>query len=1805
MKQPSSRGWLESLIPGSKALLPASVLTLSLGLAACGSDSDSNGSSNTAPEISGSVNTLTEGSVDTSTVVASLTATDPDDDELTFEITGDDAAYFEISGTNVLLTAAGVTAINDDDLGLTSVSFDVAVSDGSLTATTSLTVSVTRIDGTSGNNAPALSTSFNALTEDSVDISTIVAVLTGSDADNDALTYRLTGDGAAYFELSGTNVVLSEAGVAAINDDALNLTTLSLTVTVSDGTDSASQTVEISIIRIDDSEPARYIKLFEDDFEADSVDKWNVVSVSGELDWHTESFSGDLFAVANCYQGAEDCDDWMITPALPLTTFESAAIQFESAWSFGDETAAEQVRLKVSTDFDGTDVAAATWTDISDRVVWSAGDFVFTDSGEVSLTDFVGQDVYVAFHYVAAKDSGVPAKWEIDDVLIDGQGTGDFPLQAEIVVAGEVFYSGREITFNSLAVNGAGEPFTYAWDFGDAETSEEESPTHEYDLPGRYEVSLTVTDSDDNEVSTSLFLDVEAETRYSIADKNGDLRVASFNAGFDLQDAAGEQNTAFAGGDYRKAQKVAEIIQRVQPDVLLLNEIDGNDAGATVNTFKTDYLEVAQAEGLEAISYDHVYYGDNGDANYCNTGAPIEEDVDVDFNKDGDSDDPEDRYGFGHYNGQYCMVIFSKYPIDTANARTFAKFKWQDMPDYLVPTVDGDNYYTEDEMSVFRLSSKTHIDLPVNVDGTVVHILATHPTPPVFDGDEDRNGLRNFDEIRLFADYIDPGSDYLYDDQGNQYVTLADQDRFVILGDLNASAVEGDAAVIDEIEAIEQLLLSPYVNPNLHEGSVNFQVPTSVAGTENAPSSLYGATHTASWRQRADYVLPSSYGLKIEQGGVYWPQYSDDLYYLINAVDGDDIESSDHRLVWMDLTIFEGTVEAPATEVLNLVDEVSIDQATFDATFEVVEGPGNFWAASSRDGLEFAEANCFTSDVDCDSWLIYSLDLTDVQTPVFFMDVVNQYALGGLTIKVSTDHVTGEDPANASWETLEVDLPASVGWDWVELDLISMGDVGGEANVSVAFHYEDNFGSGAALWRIDNLVFGDLLDASEPLVLDYLNVDSVTFEEAFTLIEGEGFNWGASERDGVEYAEANCFNSEIDCDSWLIYDADLSGTINPELAFVAINQYAAGGLTVLASTDYVAGDDPETATWDTLDVSFPTSQSWDWVTVDGISLQQYAGFFNLSIAFHYEDNFGSGAALWRIDSISITEEPLVDQASGTGETILADVAPTTDALNQVNQRAQGTLVFDAVEAPATPEEEVARIGSAGVTINDEAIDNSGYKTLMKSGDLIDGSVYGQIKDKNGTDLFVSNYNEFTSFLPIDDRLFAVSQFESIPGGLHLVELNQDSTTGELSPVSTMMIDMSHLEGGYNHCAGIVTPWNTHLAAEEYEPDAGSRSASTGEIDSFYDQIEQYHGEGSLLSVNPYWYGYPVEVAVSIQDSEAAATVVKHYAAGRMSIEVPYVMPDRRTMYLTDDGTNGGLYMFVADEAEDLSSGHLYAMKWDQTDAGSDDNAGMGAADISWISLGHATSDEVEALITGDDALEFSDIFEKVEDVDGECPLGYSSINHKGSQECLNLKDGMELAASRLETRRYAALMGATVEMRKEEGFTYNPHNHKAYMAISDIARGMLNGNSRDAGGENHMRLSEENSCGGIYELALGSNDEIGSEFVVGQMAGLIAGVEHGSACDIDGLAGPDNVAYVGYNTLIITEDTDDHANNFVWAYDLEADSMTRIFSAPTGAENTGPYMFHNINGFAYITNVVQHPAGERVDPQAGNEAELV
>ncbi len=202
-----------------------------------------------------------------------------------------------------------------------------------------------------------------------------------------------------------------------------------------------------------------------------------------------------------------------------------------------------------------------------------------------------------------------------------------------------------------------------------------------------------------------------------------------------------------AQGRYSNAQlkNAAEILRRVRPQILLVNEIDYHPMENCARHFYERYLRGAD-EGLRGLDFPFLAYLP------VNTGVPSG----LDLNNDGDTADADDAWGFGEYPGQYGMAIFSSFKIDAAAIRTFQNLKWKDEPGNLMPDGQGGRpaCYPAANAAQLRLSSKSHWDVPVEVRGKVVHLLASHPTPPVFDGPEDRNGRRNFDEIRLWADYL-------------------------------------------------------------------------------------------------------------------------------------------------------------------------------------------------------------------------------------------------------------------------------------------------------------------------------------------------------------------------------------------------------------------------------------------------------------------------------------------------------------------------------------------------------------------------------------------------------------------------------------------------------------------------------------------------------------------------------------------------------------------------------------------------------------------------------------------------------------------------------------------------------------------------------------------------------------------------------------------------------------------------------------------------------------------------------------------
>ncbi|MFM1783513.1 MAG: hypothetical protein RIS14_1266, partial [Pseudomonadota bacterium] len=233
------------------------------------------------------------------------------------------------------------------------------------------------------------------------------------------------------------------------------------------------------------------------------------------------------------------------------------------------------------------------------------------------------------------------------------------------------------------------------------------------------------------------------------------IRVATFNTSL-YSDQAGGLIQRLQRGD-ASARKIAAVIQHQRPDLLLLNEFDYDAEGRAADVFQKCYLGKAQF-GQKPITYKYRYFAP------VNTGVPSG----FDLNGDGKTEGGNDAFGFGNHPGQYGMLVLSKFPIDKRVVRTFQKFLWKDMPQARIPLhADGSPWYSEAAWNAFRLSSKSHWDIPVATPMGTLHFLASHPTPPVFDGPEDRNGKRNADEIRFWGEYVwNRGNDWIVDDLG-------------------------------------------------------------------------------------------------------------------------------------------------------------------------------------------------------------------------------------------------------------------------------------------------------------------------------------------------------------------------------------------------------------------------------------------------------------------------------------------------------------------------------------------------------------------------------------------------------------------------------------------------------------------------------------------------------------------------------------------------------------------------------------------------------------------------------------------------------------------------------------------------------------------------------------------------------------------------------------------------------------------------------------------------------------------------------
>jgi secreted PhoX family phosphatase len=525
-----------------------------------------------------------------------------------------------------------------------------------------------------------------------------------------------------------------------------------------------------------------------------------------------------------------------------------------------------------------------------------------------------------------------------------------------------------------------------------------------------------------------------------------------------------------------------------------------------------------------------------------------------------------------------------------------------------------------------------------------------------------------------------------------------------------------------------------------------------------------------------------------------------------------------------------------------------------------------------------------------------------------------------------------------------------------------------------------------------------------------------------------------------------------------------------------------------------------------------------------------------------------------------------------------------------------------------------------------------YRTLAKTGEKIGSGTFGLLTDSRGKGLKdtegalrISNNPDGSSLITTHGKAWLLTHMEEAPGAVYQTALSVSKGVA-VKAEDTRPVDLSRISGSIIDCAASKTDYGTHLGGEEdYAMNSryadsnspfyvdclldGSGHTSAGVFHYFCayveamgeylhdENIDKRHGyNGRRFS--PYHYGYIIELK---PDANGTVESAKHYVTGRYTPELAVMMPDHRTLYMSDDGTFKGFWKFVSDTPltrfETNWKGSLYAAKLTQV---SDRHGGKFT--IAWRELGHASDAEIRKMIAG--KMQLTDIFDIAKPEGKRCPEGFRRINEDGAAECLRIKPEMHKAAAFLESRKYAAYLGATTEFRKGEGLTYDPKHNRLYFSISAMTKSMRD-NYRDEETNNDIRLPK-NICGAVYALNLDA------DFSAVDMEAVVVGepLSEGDAyaeayrCHPDKIANPDNIMYLGQNILIIGEDSRNHVNNILWAYDMKRAVLMRLASLPIGAEVTGLDKA-TVQGENMLLFNIQHPFGDtpfNADKETPDEA---
>lgn len=306
---------------------------------------------------------------------------------------------------------------------------------------------------------------------------------------------------------------------------------------------------------------------------------------------------------------------------------------------------------------------------------------------------------------------------------------------------------------------------------------------------------------------------------------------------------------------------IRQIIDQVAPDVLVLTDFDFDASNAALSAFS------------QSLNSPYPYLFSR------RPNAGLQTGLDLDGN--GYAGDARDAMGYGRFLGDGGMAILSRYPIQDANVTDLTQLLWRDLEGATLPQKEGAPFPSTQARSIQRLSSVGHWIVPLEVDETqVITLLAYAATPPVFDGPEDANGLRNRDELRLWENVLEGRIGPV-------------PEVPIVIGNTNLDPFDGQgerAAMVDF----------------LAHRDLQDPTPRSAGGVVAATEGHLGdpALDTAAWPRdepgnlRVSYVLPSS-KLTVTGAGVFWPAPDDPLAVLLGS---DGQAAGPHRLVWVDVS---------------------------------------------------------------------------------------------------------------------------------------------------------------------------------------------------------------------------------------------------------------------------------------------------------------------------------------------------------------------------------------------------------------------------------------------------------------------------------------------------------------------------------------------------------------------------------------------------------------------------------------------------------------------------------------------------------------------------------------------------------------------------------------------------------------------------------------------------------------------------------------------------------------------------------------